>query len=206
MIGIHDHDNPKAEAAREIYLEESRAIARVMTSVHHSRKQSHQQVYYPETTQRLGQLQANRSSSYATLAGSGAFDFTGTASSYSTLPSSSSSSSAIRPSDRAKSHAHEVKEMTLRAYQEKMTEAIKQEQFINSRKRNYNREVGRKAIVNKVIAGTAPLPKYTLFPQGASHEQILALTNTLKAPDANSLPPEVPRPRKWRGDNVGWDN
>lgn len=48
------------------------------------------------------------------------------------------------------------------------------------------------------------MPKYELFPQGATHEQILALTNTLKAPDANKLPPEVPSLRKWKGDHVGW--
>ncbi|RYH11907.1 hypothetical protein EON65_38575 [archaeon] len=58
--------------------------------------------------------------------------------------------------------------------------------------------------MNQIIGGTAPMPKIELFPQGATHTQILALTNTLKAPDANKLPPEVPRLRKWRGDDKGW--
>jgi hypothetical protein len=48
------------------------------------------------------------------------------------------------------------------------------------------------------------MPKDHLFPQHAKHEQILALTNTLHAPDANKLPPEVPKPRKWKGDHLGW--
>ena len=54
------------------------------------------------------------------------------------------------------------------------------------------------------MAGTAPIPKHQLFPQKANHVQILALTGTLKAPDANKIPPEVPRQKKWLGDGAGW--
>lgn len=56
----------------------------------------------------------------------------------------------------------------------------------------------------KVISGKAPLPeKQVLFPHGATHEQILAITGGLKAGNPDHIPPEVPRQRKWKGD-VGW--
>jgi hypothetical protein len=57
-----------------------------------------------------------------------------------------------------------------------------------------------------VIAGTAVMPTAVLFPQHASHEQILAITGSLKAPNPNIIPPEVPKIRKWKGDHIGWDN
>lgn len=50
------------------------------------------------------------------------------------------------------------------------------------------------------------MPKHMLFPQKATHTQILALTGTLKAPDANIIPPRVPRPKKWLGDGKGWES
>lgn len=45
--------------------------------------------------------------------------------------------------------------------------------------------------------------KQILFPNGATHEQILAISGLLKAPNANIIPPEVRRQRKWK-DDVGW--
>ena len=44
-----------------------------------------------------------------------------------------------------------------------------------------------------------------VFPQGATHYQCLALTNKLSMPNANVLPPEVARPRRWLGDDRGWE-
>lgn len=44
-----------------------------------------------------------------------------------------------------------------------------------------------------------------IFPQKATHTQILAMTGSLKAPDANKIPPEVPRNKKWLGDGKGWE-
>lgn len=54
--------------------------------------------------------------------------------------------------------------------------------------------------------GTAPIPKHQLYPQKASHQQILAMTGSLKAPDARIIPPRMAKTRKWLGDGVGWDN
>ena len=44
-----------------------------------------------------------------------------------------------------------------------------------------------------------------VFPQKATHYQCLALTNKLSMPDANVMPPEVARPRRWLGDDKGWE-
>lgn len=49
------------------------------------------------------------------------------------------------------------------------------------------------------------MPKPILFPQKATHIQVLALTGTLKSTDANILPPRVSKSKKWLGDGVGWD-
>lgn len=185
----------RSDPFRQIYLDEARVIAGVMGGVHHSRKQGHQQVSYPETVKLLGSLQASRSSSQATLSA-------GSSSSSNSQAALSSTSSKQLPYNQTR--VYEAKEMRLKDFQEQMTQHIVAEHHMNDRKRNYNREVGRKAVVNQVISGTGPMPKVALFPQGATHEQILALTNTLKAPDANKLPPEVPRLRKWKGDHVGW--
>jgi hypothetical protein len=78
------------------------------------------------------------------------------------------------------------------------------EHNLNNRKLYYNKEVGRKAQVSKIICGKAPPAKEMLFPQGASHQSILALTGTLMMPNANAIPPSVDRPKKWLGDDLGW--
>jgi hypothetical protein len=44
-----------------------------------------------------------------------------------------------------------------------------------------------------------------VFPQNATHYQCLALTNKLSMPDAHVMPPEVARPRKWLGNDKGWE-
>ncbi len=49
------------------------------------------------------------------------------------------------------------------------------------------------------------MPKPMLYPQKATHVQILAMTGNLKAPNANIIPPEVKRNKKWLGDGEGWE-
>ena len=49
------------------------------------------------------------------------------------------------------------------------------------------------------------MPKDILYPQKASHQQVLALTGALKMPNPHIEPPEVPRRKKWLGDDAGWD-
>lgn len=48
------------------------------------------------------------------------------------------------------------------------------------------------------------MPNHVLFPVGASHTQILAMTGTLKAPRADIIPPAIPRTTKWKGEGEGW--
>ena len=48
------------------------------------------------------------------------------------------------------------------------------------------------------------MPKDYLYPQKATHSQILAMTGSLKAPDPNIVPPLIPRGRKWLGEGIGW--
>lgn len=84
------------------------------------------------------------------------------------------------------------------------SEQTQREHDFNNRKLMYNKECGRKAQVSNIICGRAPPAKEMLFPQGATHQQILALTNSSAAPDARKMPPPVPRPKKWLGDDKGW--
>lgn len=68
-----------------------------------------------------------------------------------------------------------------------MTETIKRESFINDRKRNYNKEVSRKSVALEIMKGTAPMPKHLLYPQRATHDQILAMTGNLPNIDIESI-------------------
>ena len=92
----------------------------------------------------------------------------------------------------------------MRDYEQKMSQTISNEFQWNHSKRMYNREVGRKAAVNEVMAGTAPPPKYVLFPQKMNHSQMLAMTKSIAAPDARIPAPSVKVGKKWGGDGVGW--
>lgn len=56
------------------------------------------------------------------------------------------------------------------------------------------------------MKGTAPIPKHIFFPFKATHDQILALTGTRSAKDPNIIPPKVAKPRRWLGDDLGWED
>lgn len=168
-------------------MDEAKEITKLMGNIHPSRKISHQQVNYPETVQRLSDIISLKSNAPSNTMQS--------------FPSQTTFGSTDR-----RSEVMNTRSMKLTEYQEKMKEAVEKEHSINHRKRVYNREVGRKAVVNQVLAGKGPVPKTFLFPVTASHEQILALTGTLTAPNPNIIPPEVPRTKKWLGENVGWES
>ncbi|RYG97830.1 hypothetical protein EON65_52275, partial [archaeon] len=102
-----------------------------MSGVHHSRKLGHTQVNYSETVKKLGDLQASRSNATLSLSSSSVFSQSG-----------SHSSSSFRPEEYNRTRVYEAKEMTLKDFQEQMTDHIKKEKFMNDRKKNYNREVG----------------------------------------------------------------
>ena len=168
-------------------MNEAREITQFMGGIHHSRKIAHQQVSYSETVKKLSEIQTKRIGSPTLQRYPNTYEI------------------EVRRGEEHHQRAQQYKNMKLREYEEKMKTHILEEKFINTRKKEYNRETGRKAIVNQVISGTAPMPNHVLFPHGATHEQILAMTGTLKVPDARIVPPEVPKLRKWKGDGVGWN-
>lgn len=116
--------------------------------VHYSRKLSHQQVNYPDTVQKLSQIMSERSlsSSYSRLDNPGA---TFSSSGFNTAAFSTSSLNASGSSFFITKNM-ERKSMKLKEHQDSMVEFMKNERFINERKRLYNRELGRKAVVNQV--------------------------------------------------------
>ncbi len=117
---------------REMYLQEAREIADLMNGVHHARKISHLQVNYPDTITKLSTLQLERTLGHSSTAA--------LLPAYTTKP----------PSD--KERVQQFKQTKLKDYQEAMKEHIIHEKFINFRKKEYNREMGRKAVVNGVSA------------------------------------------------------
>ncbi len=163
---------------REVFEAEAAEISKYLQGVHHSRKISHQQVNYSDTVARLGKFQSD-------------------------VPVY-----APKHEEHAatQSFGETAAGFKMKEYNDRMGQYILQEKDMNDRKRLYNREVGRKAVVNKIIDGTAVMPKPLLFPQKATHTQILALAGTLKAPDARIIPPRIERGKKWLGDGVGWDS
>lgn len=68
----------------------------------------------------------------------------------------------------------------------------------------YNRTKGREAEVDGILTGTSPLKgKMPLFPARATHQQLLGLVQRPSYPHRPA--PEVPRERKWLGNNFGWE-
>ena len=84
---------------------------------------------------------------------------------------------------------------------------IKGEFEWNHARRFANVETGRQSVVKDIIE-RKPAPaggKEYLFPTGASHMQLLALTNNLGAPDAGIRAPPPVRHKQWLGSAVGWE-
>lgn len=116
--------------------------------IHHSKKLSHQQVNYPDTVEKLSQIMSQRTlnSSYSRLQNP---DATFSSSGFNTSAFSTSSLNASGSSFYITKNM-EHKSMKLKEHQDSMVDFMKSERFINERKRLYNRELGRKAVVNQV--------------------------------------------------------
>ncbi len=95
--------------------------------MHHSRKISHQQVNYGDTVAKLGKFQQE-------------------------IPVYLQKTEAPTHST-SQSFGNTATGFQMQAYSDKMGTYILQEKDMNDRKRLYNREVGRKAIVNEVRNG-----------------------------------------------------
>lgn len=94
-----------------------------------------------------------------------------------------------------------------KAFTEQMNKTTKSEQDFNFRRRVHNREMGRISEVDSIVVGRGSVgAKDPIFPQKATHNQILGMTGKLSAPSANTQPPAVKRTKKWLGDGLGWED
>jgi len=179
MIGVHDRANSNSWA-KQAYKEEGKQVASYLTGVHHARKLPAMQLNYSETVNKLSKLQVDK-------------------------PITRAPPAQKEPERHSKNHAQVVVKQD--AYLNKMRNDIKSETFINDRKRRYNFSQGQTASIRDVFENSGPAPARgeKIFPQKATHLQVLALTGALKSPDANILPPDVPRARRWMGDQEGWE-
>ena len=107
---------------RDLFKSESKEVIAYLQGIHHTRKDSHMQVNYSSTVDKLSQQQLNVP---VTM---------------SMTPSHSSNS--IKDND--------ISRNKLIQYQAQMSLNTMQEKDINERKRIFNRECGRKAVVNEV--------------------------------------------------------
>ena len=166
---------------KEHFKEEAKVISQYLQGVHHSRKLDWMQVGYDETSVKLSKMQQN-------------------------VPVVLKRPEAEAPRMTSKDTA--AKLITLRAHEEEMNRTIARESHNNQLKRYHNREVGRRAVADEVMAGKGPPSKFGLgfdiFPQRCTHTQVLAMTHCLAMPSADVIPaPPAPR-RKWLGEGVGW--
>lgn len=68
----------------------------------------------------------------------------------------------------------------------------------------YNRRKAREAQVGAILTGQSPLDNKTpLYPSRATDQELLAMVR--HPANADKAAPSVERPRKWLGDNVGWE-
>ena len=174
--------NLAQQSLRLQFQEEARKVTDYLQGVHHTSKLGHPQVNYSETVNKLSKINRETLEYEPRI----------------TMP---------RPAPQPRyGSAHETLMANNQERTKNMNEYVKAESKWNQRKRAYNKEVGRVAVVNKILSGTAPLPSKLapLFPVGASHLQILALTNSFAAPDARKPAPPLPKQRKWLGEGVGW--
>lgn len=111
-------------ANREIFESEATEVSTYLQGVHHSRKIAHRQVNYSDTVAKLGKFQQEVPVYLQKTEG----------------PSHSAT----------QSFGNTANGYQMQAYTDKMGSYILQEKDMNDRKRLFNREVGRKAIVNEV--------------------------------------------------------
>ena len=163
---------------KDSYRQEAAATVDFLQGVHHARKLPHLQVNYPDTVQKLSTFQGE----------------------VPIVLQDKPESKREVPDSRNKA----AEQQTLTEYENFMAESVRKERQDNYCKRVANREAGRLAQVDKIMLGEAPMPTVELFPQGCTHTQILAMTNSLAMPRADIIPP-APKPRKvWKGEGEGW--
>lgn len=185
MIGHGKSDHDRHQEVRRNFRDESNSILKRLESHHHSHRQKIMQVQYPDTIKKL-------------CGGGGQQRATGPGSSSSSTTLSAAGNSAIAT-------AQSRKVLREAEFMQQNTQNLKSEYGMNNRKLRYNRGNASEAVVSNIMQGGGPDVVDPVFPQGATHYQCLALTNKLSMPDASVMPPEVARPRRWLGDDRGWE-
>lgn len=180
--------NPPIGNGRRIneqFREEAHGVSTFLQGVHHSRKNTHQQVSYADTVTKLSKIQAH----------------------IPVVLTKTDPAHITESTTKPLSKTTEIMTNNIKQYEETINNRVHEEHHWNHRKRLYNREVGRKAIVNEIMTGKGPIPKVQLFAQKMTHSQLLAATGNLAAPSPfNKVPDEAiqRRSRVWKGEGVGW--
>jgi len=180
--------NAGRQFMRQHFKEEAAQVTQYLTGIHHARKIGHMQVNYSDTVDKMSASQAAKSTSTIQVPQTDASGFGG------------GHGGQARP----QSKTTQADRQAYSQWVDQMNTQVAAEQSLNHRKRLHNREVGRKALVHDVMAGTAPIPKVELYPQGVTHTQMLAMTGTLAMPSASIIPPHQPPRKKWLGEGEGW--
>lgn len=190
------------ELIRSHFREESKGIIQHLTGVHHARKLGHMQVNYADTVSKLSEMQVRKP---VTLSGTmnNSNNHTSTVQTASAVPSSSHNNNGSYNGSYNNTSMNKI--MKMNEFNDTMKANIASEHQLNARKRLYNREVGRKAVVTDIMVGKGPMPKYVLFAQKMNHNQILAMTGALAAPDARLEPQSVPVRKRWISEEQGWE-
>jgi len=162
--------------ANQHFRKEAGDVSSYLTGIHHARKIGHMQVNYGETVEKMSKYQDR-------------------------IPLTRPE--PAQPTQKVQSKFTQRDQQSYSDLVQSMNESVKKEQSENYLRRLHNREVGRKAIINEVMAGTAPIPKVELYPQGVTHTQMLAMTGTLAMPTPTVPKPPPPR-KKWMGEGEGW--
>jgi hypothetical protein len=199
QIGTVDPSNDRHREAREVYKREAHDISQALEANHHSRRLKNMQVYYPDTITKLSHSHDQQKTK---------------------APPPQQQQQQIIQSHRSQSSKFTIicfdlfillthiiccpAIMREQEFTKTKSQQTHKEHDFNNRKLMYNKECGRVAQVRNIICGEASSTKEMLFPQGATHQQILALTHSDAAPDAHKMPPAVQRPKKWLGDDLGW--
>lgn len=123
------------EFSRKDFKQESREVLKYCQGIHHSRKNAHSQSNYPSTVEKLSHFQSNVPIAFKPLP------------------------SGIPPQEKPVTQYRVMKESE---FMDSMKSNLNNETFINGRKRYYNMQVGRKAVVNEVRIFSVKLSN--LFP------------------------------------------
>eukprot|EP01041_Mallomonas_annulata_P002353 gene2353-4566_t len=180
-VNIGLNEDERHVPLRAHYKTEAATVQQKLQQVHHSRNLPYMERNYPVTAERLCAIQNEHNSNQL---------------------SNTSSSSPIKPIANKRTVGLVN---TNSEYGQKLAENIQKEHVINERKMRYNQNVGSQASVYQSLTGRTPMPKDFLYPQNASHQQILTLTGSVMMPSPFKDPPQVSRPKKWLGNDVGWE-